>query len=195
MYKSLNCHLTKGENDFILFVSHDGYTHFGELRAGAGYARRFGHKLSISLQGIYLAQHAEHYRSQHSLTVDMSGVYEITSHWGLAIRLFNPIQMRYGITGTEVIPMEFSLQVHHRWDEKLLAYLLLQKRVPGDFDVDLGLYYKPSKYLLLSGNCSLRHLGIGVCIPWRHLIISIQSAWHFRISFSNAASAYYLFNI
>ena len=177
MYKSLELHLL-----------HDG-------NVDAGYGRRFGHRLSISLIGTYIARHAEHYRSRHSFTVDVSAYCQISPQWGVAVGLFNPIRMRYGITGQEIIPMGFSLDILHRQDEKLLFFLQARKELPGGFDAEIGLCYRPSKHLILNGNCSLRHIGIGICVPWHRLLISIQSEWHYRISFSNAVSAHYLFNL
>ena len=195
MYKSLEIHLLHEGNVFHLRTSHDGYARFGEIRVDAGYGRRFGHRLSISLTGTYIAQHAEHYRSRHSFTVNLSAHCLLTPHWGVAVGLFNPIRMRYGITGQEVIPMVFSLQIHHRWDEKMLAFLQIKKTLPGGFDVGGGLFCRPLQHLLLTGSCSLRQIGIGVCLPWRHLLVGIQTAWYYRISFSNAATVHYLFNL
>lgn len=194
MYKSLDLHLVRDENTFHFKVSHDGYAHFGEIQIAAGYGRRFGQRLSISLMGIYLVQHAEHYRSQHSFTVDLSAHCQITPQWGVAIQLFNPLRMRYGITGTEVIPMAFSLHIHHHRNEKLLAFLQMKKILPGGFDIGGGLYYRPLSHLLLTGFCSIQQVGLGVFVPWRHLLIGVQTAWHYRISFSNNATLHYLFD-
>lgn len=195
MYKSLEIHLLHEGNVFHLRTSHDGYARFGEIRVDAGYGRRFGHRLSISLTGTYIARHAEHYRSRHSFTIELSAYCQISPQWGLAVGLFNPIRMRYGITGQEVIPMSFSLEILHRRDEKLLFFLQAKKELPGSFDAGGGLCYRPSKHLILNGHCSLRHLGIGVCVPWRRLLIGIQSEWHYRISFSNEVATHYLFNL
>ena len=195
MYKSLEIHFLHEGNVFHLRTSHDGYARFGEIRVDAGYGRRFGHRLSISLTGTYIAQHAEHYRSRHSFTIELSAYCQISPQWGLAVGLFNPIRMRYGITGQEVIPMGFSLEILHRRDEKLLFFLQAKKELPGGFDAGGGLCYRPSKHLILNGHCSLRHLGIGVCVPWRRLLIGIQSEWHYRISFSNEVATHYLFNL
>ena len=123
MYKSLGLHLAKDGNVFHLQVSHNGYAHFGEVRVGAGYGRLFGKHFSISLTAIYLCQHAEHYQGRHSFTVNLSACCLIGSRWGLSVGLFNPILMRYGISGPEVIPLTFSLQAHHQWSDRLLVFL------------------------------------------------------------------------
>ena len=102
--------------------------------------------------------------------------------------------MRYGITGTEVIPMAFSLQIHHSWDKKLLAFLQMKKTLPGGLDVGGGLYYQPISHLLLTGFCSIQQVGLGMFVPWRNLLIGIQTAWYYRISFSNTATLHYLFD-
>lgn len=184
MDKNLNIGILKGNNAFTCHLSHCGHTLFGELDLQVGYARCFGDKLAIALQGIYLMQHATHYESQHSFTVDFSIAYQISRYLLIAIDLYNPIRMKYGITGKEIIPMSFYVEVNYQRNEKLSATLFCQKTLPGHIDIGLALGYQPTLSLIVSGNCTLHKCGIGVHIPWKKLMFSIQCDWHYRISFS-----------
>ena len=195
MYKALTVSLTHGDNTFMATLSHDGYSHFGEMQATIGYARRFGKRFSIAMRGIYLLRHAEHYVSQHSITIDVSSYCHITPHWGIAVELYNPIRLRRGITGPEIIPMEFALHLDYQWNEKLMMHFRAHKWLPGSFDASAGLLCRPISHLLLAGECGLHKLAIGIYIPWRHLLIGINTAWYYRISFSNTARLQYLFNL
>ena len=195
MYNRIGAHLSRGENGTWLSLSHDGWTQFGEMRLDAGYARRFSKRFSIALGGVYLLKHAGQYAPAHSFTIDFSSYCQITSSIGLGIRLFNPILMRYGITGDEIIPMEFALRMHYSRNDKILVHLLVEKRLPGGLDAAIGLLYCPVPTLVLAGECSLRKIGFGIQIPWKHFLFGVQADWSYRISFSTAAMILYRFQL
>ena len=195
MYNLIGAHLSRGENGAWLSLSHDGWMQFGEMRLDAGYARRFGKRFSIALGGVYLLKHAGQYTPAHSFTIDFSSYCQITSTIGLGIRLFNPILMRYGVTGDEIIPMEFAFRMHYSRGDKILAHLVVEKRLPGGLDAAIGLLYFPVPTLVLTGECSLRKIGFGIQIPWKHFLFGVQTDWSYRISFSTAAMILYRFQL
>lgn len=184
MYKALNMGISKNNDALTCNFNHYGYSQFGKLELQLGYAHCFGHKLSIALQGVYLLQHAMHYKSQHSFTVDISFAYQTTQNLLIAIDLYNPIRMRYGITGKEIIPMQFRVLANYQPSERISANIFCQKTLPGDFEIGLEFGYQPITSLVIMGNCSLRKCGIGIHIPWKRIVFSIQSDWYYRISLS-----------
>ena len=195
MYNRIGTHLTRGENGAWFSLSHDGWLQFGKMQFDAGYARRFGKRFSIALGGVYLLKHAEHYASVHTITIDFSSYCQITSSIGLGIRLFNPILMRYGINGNEVIPMVFALRMHYSRSDRILAHLVVEKRLPGGLDAAIGLLYHPIPKLVLSGECGLRKVGFGIQIPWERFLFGVHAAWSYRINFSTAAMILYRFQL
>lgn len=180
----LNAGIVKNSNALTCLISHYGYSQFGELQLQLGYARNFGHKLGIALQGIYLMKHAAQYKIQHSLTVDLSFAYQISRNLFIAVDLYNPIRMKYGVTGDEIIPMEFHLQTCYHKNDKISATLFCKKTLPGHLDLGLELGYRPLSFLIISGNCTNRKCGIGIHITWKKIVFCIRSDWYYRISFS-----------
>ena len=174
-------------------ASHYGYSGFGELKVGIGYGRRFGGKVCVALQAVYLMNHAEHYPTRHSFTVDFSAFCQISRTISLAVSLYNPIRMKYGVIGNEIIPMVFALQANYQPNEKLLFALYGVKTLPGTLDAGLGMYYHPLPNLMVSGAAALSHCGIGILIPWKQIIFSIGADWYYRVSVSTQEDVGYYF--
>lgn len=195
MYNRIGMHFSRGENGAWFALSHDGWMQFGEMRFDAGYVRCFGKRFSIALGGVYLLEHAGQYSPVHSFTIDFSSYCQVTSSLGLGIRLFNPILMRYGVTGNEIIPLEFAFRMHYSRGDKILAHLVVEKRIPGGLDAAIGLLYRPIATVVLSGECGLRKIGFGIHIPWKHFLFGVQTDWSYRISFSTAAMILYRFQL
>ena len=172
------------QDALLASASHYGYSSFGELKVGIGYGRRFSNKVAIALQAVYLLNHAEHYHTRHSFTIDFSAYCQISRTLGLAVDLYNPIRMKYGVTGNEIIPMVFALHVDYQPSEKLIFTLYGEKTLPGTLDAGLEMYYHPLPNLMVSGTAALTHCGIGILIPWKQIIFSIGADWYYRVSVS-----------
>lgn len=179
------------QDALLASASHYGYSSFGELKVGIGYGRRFGNKVAVALQAVYLLNHAERYPMRHSFTVDFSAFCQISHTIGLAVDLYNPIRMKYGVTGNEVIPMVFALQVNYQPNEKMFFALYGEKTLPGTLDAGLGMYYHPLPNLMVSGTAALTHCGIGILIPWKQIIFSIGADWYYRVSVSTQGEIEY----
>ena len=181
------------QDALLASASHYGYSSFGELKVGIGYGRRFGRKVAVALQAVYLLNHAEHYSTRHSFTVDFSAFCQISRTISLAVSLYNPIRMKYGAIGNEIIPMIFALQANYQPNEKLLFALYGEKTLPGTLDAGLEMYYHPLPNLMVSGTAALSHCGIGILIPWKQIIFSIEANWHYRVSVTTQGDVGYYF--
>ena len=193
MFKELEFDFIHQQDALLTTITHYGYGGFGELAVHLGYGRRFGNKVSVTLRSVYLLNHAKHYAPRHSFTVDFSICYKITDKICLSVVLFNPIRMKYGITGEEVIPMKFGLQGDFQPSEKILLSLYGSKTLPGEFDIGARLHFQPDKHLILSGIASTTNCGIGVYIPWKGFLFSAQCQWYYRISVSPQCGVGYYF--
>lgn len=191
MTKHIGFSYFRNSDILLADLSHCGYSKYGVLKMGLGYSRLFSKKLSIALCGIYLLNHAEHYENLHSFTIDFSACYRISSKFSLSIDLYNPIRMRYGITGKDIIPMSFALQATYHPSNKLLGYLYCTKHLPGELDIGLGLYYQPIKQCIIQGDCSIQKCGLCIHIPWKKLLFCIRADWYYRISLSTEGNIYF----
>lgn len=193
MFKDLAFSWHKDRNCLLVSASHYGYKHFGTFTAGVGYGRMFGHKFSVAMRVFYLLQHATHYENLHSVTIDLSSYWQITSATSLAILIYNPIGMHYGIIGNELIPMAFAVQLHYMPTARLAGTLSTSKSVPGKFNIRFGLAYFASPHLYLNGYCDLVQCRIELHVPWRNLVFSLGAAWYYNTGFSPQGFLYYSF--
>lgn len=181
------------QDALLASASHYGYSGFGELNVSIGYGRRFGGKVCVALQAVYLMNHAEHYPTRHSFTVDFSAYCQISRTLGLVVDLFNPIRMKYGVIGEEVIPMIFALQVNYKLNDKLCFTLYGQKKLPGTLELGANIFCQPHKNIILLCDASITHCGIGLIIPWRLLAFNIKADWYYRVSVSTQEDVGYYF--
>lgn len=193
MFKELEFDFIRHQDVLLTTITHYGYEGFGKLAVHIGYGRRFGNKVAVALRGVYLLNHATHYPPRHSMTVDFSICYKINGKFCLSVALFNPIRMKYGITGEEVIPMSFGLQGDYQPSEKILISLYGNKTLPGELDIGARLHFQPNDYLILSGTASITNCGIGIYIPWKGFAFSFQGQWYYRISVSPGCGVGYYF--
>ena len=193
MFKELEFDFIHQQDALLTTITHYGYGSFGELAVHIGYGRRFGNKVAVALRGVYLLNHATHYAPRHSFTVDFSICYKINAKLCLSVALFNPIRMKYGITGEEVIPMRFELQGDYQPNEKLLISLYGSKTLPGELDIGARLHFQPKNNLILSSIASITNCGIGISIPWKGFVFNVQGQWYYRISVSPGCGVGYYF--
>jgi len=193
IYKSLSYDFVKNRNCGFLVLDHFGYSKYGNFSLSAGYARCFGHKLSISLAGDYLVQHAEHYPSLHSFTIDISGILLINNNAGILISLYNPIRMHYGVVGQSIIPMQFNIESYYQIDSKLISYMLCKKTLPGNLEIGGGLNCYPTKHLYVNIFCSQIKIGAGAATQWKHFILGTSANWNYKLGISTQSHLNYLF--
>lgn len=191
MTKQLNFSIAKEGNCFLLSAEHFGYSHYGELKVGAGYGRRFGNRFSLALIGYYILNHAEGYSNIHSFTIGISSHCQITQKADIALSIDNPIHMRYGIVGEEPIPMRFALTFSLQTGERLITNIYGEKRLPGALDLGIETFYRPLPSLTLSGVCSLTKIGIGMHIPCKKIMFTIQCDWHYKTGITPQGTLYY----
>lgn len=191
MLKELAFSWNKNQNCLLVSASHYGYKHYGTLAASAGYGRMFGRKFSVAMRIFYLLQHATHYPSRHSVTIDLSSCWQITPATSLAVMIYNPIGLHYGIIGNELIPMTFAVQLHYMPTARLAGTLTTSKTIPGKFNIRIGLAYFASPHLYLNGYCDLAQCRIELHVPWRNLVFSLGTAWFYHTGFSPQGFLYF----
>lgn len=187
-------HWVVKENVLSLQVMHYGYAKYGDLTSSIAYARQFGKRVSIGLRFHYLYQHIEQYESIHSVTFDISMFAIVTKKLSFGFEVYNPARLKYGIRGPSLIPMKFSLQAQYKYSDKLLFLLDLYKRLPGEFDILLGVYYCPLNYFYLAFDVSLLNAGIGVMLRCSHFYFTINLKYNYQLGFSPEVGIAYQFH-
>ncbi|MBO4489665.1 MAG: hypothetical protein J5741_08455 [Bacteroidales bacterium] len=184
------CHNFEG-NGLLWSVEHVGYHAFGTMELRLGYGRRFGKKVAVALQGCYLWRHAHNYPGVHSFTIQLSGAYQMTRKTLLALSLYNPIRMKYGVVGDEVIPMSFDLLVRYSATRQVALDLSIRKQLPTGFELGGAVHYYPLTSLTFRLLCSNTRCGVGILFRWRSLRFLIDCAWYYRLGFTPAVDIFY----
>ena len=167
-------------------LSHSGFAKMGELTASCGYGRRFGSRFVAALRLFYIYSYARHYQPLHSFTVDMSFAACVTDKLMLSVSAYNPIRMKYGVTGSEYIPVKVHLDAACSLSQRVLLSLSLQKDFPGPFQVAAACGVTLSPYIALSFSCALPQPSVGLScfLHWRRFSLEMASAYHFPLGLS-----------
>lgn len=173
------CHTFQG-NGLSWRIQHIGFSAFGTMECRLGYGRRFGKQVGVVLQGCYLWRHARHYPGVHSFTIHLSMAYQMSQKLLLAVTLYNPIRMRYGIVGQEVIPMSFNVMLRYAAGRTVLLDLNIEKRLPIGFEIGSMAHYTPKRAVSFHLTCSNMRCGVGISVGWRTLRLLVQGDWYYR---------------
>lgn len=169
---------------FILQMSHDGYSRYGELTTTVGYAVKLGGKVAVGMRYYYLYQHVDNYEAQHSVTFDVSLYAQLSRKLCFGFEVYNPARLRYSIRGPDIIPMRFMVLCHYLYNEKLTFSVLVLKYLPGRFDVSAICYYQPLNCFYLSFACSLYDMNFGVMIRCRRFYFTVDARYNYHLGFS-----------
>lgn len=191
MFAEVSSTWMRKRNAILLSVNHYGYASYGEIKLAVGYGRNFGDRFAMTARIFYLMAHARGYPGSHSLCTDFSLAYKATSKFWLDATVFNPFMLHYGVVGQEVIPLKFSIGCTFIPLQKFLLSLHTSKTLPGEWEVDGRFMAQPISPLLLAVNGSNHRLGIFIGLIYRKFLITIEAAWHYRVSVSPQIGGYY----
>lgn len=188
LVETLDIHHVHRKNCITGDISHSGYARFGELTARIGYGRAFGQRFSAALQAVYILNHAEHYAAVHSFTINLSAFCKVTDKCDIAVEMENPIHLRYGVVGGDLIPMSIDVRLHYAPRRHVHAYAFFHKTLPGELDIGAGGIWQAHRHLLLGMAASSTNLQAGIHIPFSKTVTAIVCQWHFHTGFSPQCS-------
>jgi hypothetical protein len=178
-------------NAFFVEINHFGYSRYGEMKLSAGYSKRFGSKIAIGLNFHYLLHHAIHYGTENSFTFDLSFQTAISEKLGFGFVVYNPARLKYGITGEEIIPVVFIYDCYYKIGNKLLFFSEIEKKIPGVFNVGLGMTCHFSQ-MSITSSLSLTSLSFLISTEWHSFIFGIRTDCHYKTGISPTLNLYYL---
>ena len=184
MRARLNVVMRYDRHAFMLQLSHNGYSRYGELTTSVGYAVKFGRKVAVGMRYYYIYQHVDQYEAQHSITFDVSMYAQLSKKICFGFEVYNPARLKYSIRGPDIIPMRFTLLAHYLYSEKLSFAVQFLKYLPGRFDVSVTCYYQPLHYFYLSLACSLFDMNCGVMLFYRRFYFTVDARYNYHLGFS-----------
>ncbi|MDL2297027.1 hypothetical protein LJC68_05990 [Bacteroidales bacterium OttesenSCG-928-B11] len=187
------CHGFRLRKDLFLFrLSHFGYSKIGCLDASFGYCREISEKFAMGLRFHYLLDHAYQYRSTHSFTVEASASLWVNNNVQIGFAVYNPIMLKYGIIGEQLIPITFKLHASYKIGKRTLLWCYLQKSQPGGFFCNAGTNLE-IKNTMLSLGAGNRSCFLAFSIIYKKIIFQFRSEYSFRLGYSPVLHAHLLY--
>jgi len=144
-----------------------GFAEFSESKIGFAYAKKFGKKLSLALNGNYHQIKIANYGSSRGFSIDVGALYEFNADFTFGAFVSNPSKQKF--SSREVvtqIPTSFNVGASYFASDKLLIATTVSKHLHQPTDVSLGLDYKIIDLLSLRGGLSAKpftqYVGFGL---------------------------------
>lgn len=194
MTEKISSRVRINENVLSFQCSHFGWAHYGEFKAGVGYARRFGKHLAIGLRFHYLMEHAIEYSCTHSITFDLSLHTRIGKNIGLGFAVYNPARLKYGIIGKTILPTRLHFDFDYAVGNNILIYTQIEKELKSVFGAEIGAMYQV-RCLTLATFFSFPSpaFGLKVHLAYQKFIFSATGNYHLHAGFAPGIEIYCLF--
>lgn len=145
------------KNNFVgVSFQRYGFTEYNESKIGFAYAKKFGEKLSIALNGNYHQLKIANYGSSKGFSVDVGAMYQF-KHFTFGAFVSNPSKQIF--SNKEVvakIPTSFNVGASYLASDKVLIATSISKTLNYSIDVSLGIDYKMMDLLSLRGGLSAK---------------------------------------
>lgn len=190
--KELSYFHTRKKDKWRGSLRHSGLARYGKMVLSFSYARALTPQFGLGIGIDYLMEHAFQYDYRHSLTFELSFQSYLGEKWIWGISLYNPARLKYGFTGTSVIPMSLRINLAHRFTGKILYYAAIEKWMPGHLDIGVGMAYHYASFIV-SGNVGVRSAGLTFRFRFHSLLFQISSFYNYKLGFSPLLEGKYLF--
>ena len=181
MYKSISAQIGISGNHLTFNIMHYGYPKYGEYRIAAGYSRIFGKKFALGMNFFYIGNHAQNYGVEHSITLDITIYCNITKRIGFGARAFNPVHLKYGISGEGAppLPMIFNIDFHYKISRGILVFIFAEKEIGGALRIGVGGTYSPLRIFRISMHAAFPtpEAEIRTLFCWNHIELGAGVTW------------------
>ncbi|MFC3563501.1 PorV/PorQ family protein [Pedobacter jamesrossensis] len=134
-----------------------GFTEYNESKIGFAYAKKFGDKLSIALNGNYHQLKITNYGSSTGFSIDVGALYHFDTEFTLGAFVSNPSKQKFSSTIVSAeIPTSFNVGASYLASDKVLIATTVSKTLNQSIDVRLGIDYKMFDLLSLRGGLSAK---------------------------------------
>ncbi|MDN3585260.1 hypothetical protein QWY86_01170 [Pedobacter aquatilis] len=134
-----------------------GFSEYNESKVGFAYAKKFGNKLSIALNGNYHQLKIANYGALNGFSIDVGALYQFNNVFTLGAFVSNPAQQKFSsslVSGE--IPTSLNIGGTYLASDKVLIATTISKTLNQSVDVRLGIDYKIFALLSLRGGLSAK---------------------------------------
>ncbi|WP_231459511.1 MULTISPECIES: hypothetical protein [unclassified Pedobacter] len=185
------------KNNFIgASLQRYGFSEYFESKVGFAFAKKFGNKLSIGLNGNYHQLKISNYGASNGFSVDFGVIYHLTDLLTIGTFISNPSKQKYGSTlvMTE-IPTTLNVGASYFASDKVLIATSVSKNLQESINVSLGIDYKIAALLSLRGGLSAKpfkqYAGFG--LNYRKLLFDMATTYDTNLGYAPQIALGYAF--
>lgn len=173
-----------------------GFAEYSESKIGFAYAKKFGEKLAIALNGNYHQLKITNYGSSTGFSVDIGALYNFNNALTFGAFVSNPSKQKFSSTEILVaIPTSFNLGASYLASDKVLIATSVSKMLNQSIDVSLGIDYKIMDLLSLRGGLSVKpfkqYAGFG--LNYKNFLFDMATTYEVNLGYAPQISIGYAF--
>ncbi|GGI26036.1 hypothetical protein [Pedobacter mendelii] len=120
-----------------------GFSEYNVSKIGFAYAKKFGDKLSIALNGNYHQLKIANYGSSTGFSADVGALYHFSEEFTFGAFVSNPSKQKFSSAEVLIeIPTSFNVGASYFASDKVLIATSVSKILNQSIDVSLGIEYK-----------------------------------------------------
>jgi hypothetical protein len=180
------------------YVNHFGGAQYSELKAAAGYARKFGKRFAAGVLIDYLGiTQAEGYGNKNMVSFEVGMMCRPDDKWSVGVHLLNPVPVSVTPDKTEKLPVVFRAGFSRVFAKKAELAAEIETASGEKPVVRVGIEYLVHKTLCLrTGYMSQpQTITAGIGLILGNLHIDLGSSWQTTLGYSPQVSLEYHFKV
>ncbi|MFC4210598.1 conjugal transfer protein TraF [Pedobacter lithocola] len=173
-----------------------GFSEYNESKIGFAYAKKFGEKLSLALNGNYHQLKINNYGTSTGFSVDVGALYQLDSHFSFGAFVSNPSKQKFSTNEISIeIHTSFNVGASYLASDKVLIATSINKILNQSIDVSLGIDYKIFNLLSLRGGLSAKpfkqYAGFG--LNYKKLLLDMATTYDANLGYAPQIAVGYAF--
>jgi len=173
-----------------------GFSEYNESKVGFAYAKKFGEKLSIALNGNYHQLKISNYGSSNGFSIDFGLLYHFNNDFTFGAFVNNPSKQKFSSTTVfAAIPTSYNIGASYFASDKVLIATTISKTLDQSIDIKLGIDYKMFDLLSLRGGLSAKPFKqyVGFGLNYRKFLIDMASTYDTNLGYEPQMALSYAF--
>ncbi|RNL52296.1 hypothetical protein D7004_12060 [Pedobacter jejuensis] len=173
-----------------------GFSEYNESKVGFAYAKKFGEKLSLSLNGNYHQLKINNYGTSTGFSVVIGALYQFDNYFTFGAFVSNPSKQKFSATQISIeIPTTFNVGASYFASDKILIATSVSKILNQSIDVSLGIDYRIIDLLSLRGGLSAKpfkqYAGFG--LNYRKFLLDMATTYDANLGYAPQIAIGYAF--
>jgi len=185
------------KNNFVgLSFQRYGFSAYSENKVGFAYAKKFGDKLSTSINVNYHQIKITNYGTTTGFSIDAGVLYHFDKQFTFGAFVSNPSKQKFSNNEVAMqIPTSFNLGIGYSASDKVLIATTVSKTLNKPIDVSLGIDYSIIDLLSLRGGLSAKpfkqYAGFG--LNYRKFLLDMATTYDANLGYAPQIAVGYAF--